>query len=50
MGSMEATEMKEVFVMQFFCSGIMQNVSFFLSLRDIQGDEETCVEGSGNEW
>ena len=26
---MEATEMKEVFVMHFFCSGITQNVSFF---------------------
>ena len=26
---MEATEMKEVFVMHFFCSGITQNGYFF---------------------
>ena len=26
-----------------------QDVSFS-SLRDRQSDEETCVEGSGNEW
>lgn len=24
--------------------------SFLFFLRDRQGDEETCVEGSGNEW
>ena len=29
----------------------MQNVFFpFVSLRDRQGDEETCVDGSGNVW
>jgi len=29
MESMEATGMKEVFVMHFFCSGITQNVFLF---------------------
>ena len=40
---------EEVFVMDFFCSGIAWNVSF-VSLRDRQGDDETCVEGCGYEW
>ena len=34
-----------------FVQGITQNVSFsFVSLRDRQGDEETCVGGSANVW
>jgi len=49
MESMEATGMKEVFVMHFFCSG-QHRMFLFSSLRDRQSDEETCVEGSGNEW
>ena len=34
MGGMEATEMKEVFVMHLFCSGITQNVSFFCFFKE----------------
>ena len=48
MGSIEATEIKEVFVMHFFCLGITQNVSFFCFLRDRQSNRETCVEGGGD--
>ena len=38
---MEATEIKEVFVMHFFCLGITQNVSFFCFLRDRQSNGES---------
>ena len=51
MESMKATGMKGSFCGVSFVQGITQNVFFpFFPWRDRQGDEETCVDGSGNVW
>ena len=48
---MKAMEMKDVFVMHFFLfRDNTECFCSFVSLRDRQSDEETCVDGSGNVW
>ena len=51
MESMEATEMKEVFVMYFILFRDDAECFFsFVSLRDRQSSEEICVDRSENVW